>query len=137
MPSSLVAAVVITSVDITERVHTEEALRESEEKFRGLFENATDGIALTDEQGNIVTINSAYVNLFGTEKSNVLGKPVWEAQTMLMVGASKMPEYMKNVETALTSFFTEGDAHWLNKVTKGEFIHPKTGLQVWSRLLVG
>jgi len=127
----VVTAVVITSVDITERVHTEKALRESEGKFRGLFENATDGIALTDEKGNVITINSAYKDLFGIERRDVLGKPVWEAESMLMIGASKIPEYMKNVETALSSFYTEGDAYWLNKVTKGEFIHPKTNLLVW------
>jgi len=127
----VITAAVITSVDITERVHTEEALRESEKKFRGLFENATDGIALANEKGNIITVNSAFENLFGIERHDVLGKSVWNAQSMLMARSSIVPEYTKKIETAITSFLAEGDAHWLNKVTKGEFIHPKTNAHVW------
>ena len=127
----VVSAVVVTSIDITERIHTETALRESEEKFRGLFENANDGIALTDEKGSIVAINSAYEKLFGIERKELLGKPIWVAQTLSMAGSTKSPEYQKQVETSLSSFFSGGDVPWLNKVTKGEFIHPTKNSQVW------
>jgi len=50
--------------NITERKQAEQALRESEEKYRSLFENSIEGIGIT--QGNkIITVNKAVLEVFG------------------------------------------------------------------------
>jgi PAS domain S-box-containing protein len=51
--------------DITERKQAEEALRKSEEKFRALFESATDGIFLVSTEGVIVSVNAAMARMHG------------------------------------------------------------------------
>ena len=51
--------------DVTERQRTEEVLRESEERFRKVFENAATGIAITDWQGRFQQCNPAYCTLLG------------------------------------------------------------------------
>jgi len=51
--------------DITEHKRSEEVLRESEEKFRVLFENAKDGIFLMTCQGVIVSLNTAFADMHG------------------------------------------------------------------------
>ncbi len=52
--------------DITERRRAEEALRESEERFKGIFDAARDGMALADvETGRLVTANAAFCNMVG------------------------------------------------------------------------
>ena len=51
--------------DITKRKRAEEALKESESRYRGLFDNASESIIISDLQGNIVEANRAAVALFG------------------------------------------------------------------------
>jgi PAS domain S-box-containing protein len=51
--------------DITERKRASEALRESEERFRSLVENATVGIYRTAPDGHILMANPALVRMLG------------------------------------------------------------------------
>jgi PAS domain-containing protein len=51
--------------EITERKQTEEALAESEERFRTLVENATVGIYRTTPDGRIIMANPAIVKMLG------------------------------------------------------------------------
>ncbi len=52
--------------DITERKRTEEALRESEEKFRTIFDNTTDGILLADmENKKFLDGNKMFCQMLG------------------------------------------------------------------------
>ncbi|MDQ3302229.1 MAG: PAS domain S-box protein, partial [Actinomycetota bacterium] len=60
-------------MDVTERRRAEEALHESEERFRGLADATFEGIAIID-RGWILEINRAFAELFGYEPREILGK---------------------------------------------------------------
>lgn len=59
--------------DMTERHRAEAVLRESEERFRSLFQSAPIGIALHDVDGRYLQINSAYENITGYKEKELQG----------------------------------------------------------------
>ncbi|MEM3608818.1 MAG: PAS domain S-box protein [Candidatus Bathyarchaeia archaeon] len=60
--------------DITDRKRMEEALKESENKYRTLFESANDSLILLDTSGRIVDVNKRAGEVFGGSKEELLGK---------------------------------------------------------------
>jgi PAS domain S-box-containing protein/putative nucleotidyltransferase with HDIG domain len=55
----------VSSRDVTERKEAEEKLRQSEAKYRSIFENAIEGIFQSTPQGRFLRANSAMVKMFG------------------------------------------------------------------------
>ncbi len=51
--------------DITQKKRTEEALRESEQKYRATFDNASVGIGLTNAEGRFLQVNSTLAQFLG------------------------------------------------------------------------
>jgi PAS domain S-box-containing protein len=61
-------------IDITERKQAEEALRESEKKFREIFESASDAIYTVDTYGNFTSGNKMAENIIGYRREELIGK---------------------------------------------------------------
>jgi len=83
-------AVCAVIVDMTERKKMEEALKNSETRYRRLFEAARDGILILDaETGQIVDVNPFLLEILGCSQEELLGKKLWEIGTFRDIEESK------------------------------------------------
>ena len=73
-----VIGAVAINTDITERVRTAEALRESEERKQAMLESALDCIITIDHHGRILEFNPAAERTFGYAHDSVIGRPLDE-----------------------------------------------------------
>ena len=87
--------------DITDRKKAEEALRQSEERFRRVVESVADAIVTIDTDSRILSANRATEKLFGYPASELVGQPL----TILM------PESLRAVHTAAFSRYVESGKH--------------------------
>ena len=79
-----------THTDITERKQANQALKDSEIRYRRLFETAKDGILILNaETGRIVDVNPFLIKLLGYSHEVFLGGTIWELGFFKDIAASK------------------------------------------------
>jgi two-component system, cell cycle sensor histidine kinase and response regulator CckA len=58
-------------IDVTEQKRAEQDLRDSEERYRGVFENVAIGIDLLDRAGKIIHLNQALLDMLGYTREEI------------------------------------------------------------------
>jgi PAS domain S-box-containing protein len=67
------------------------ALKQSEERFRRLFETAQDGILLLDAESGVITEANPFIrNLLGYPEDELIGKRLWEIGAFIDIKDSKL-----------------------------------------------
>ncbi|MFX1495146.1 MAG: PAS domain S-box protein [Promethearchaeota archaeon] len=114
-----------TITDVTEKFNLERKLRESEAKFRNLYENTPFSIVLLDSKGTIVDINPRSTEVFGYNKEELVGKKFKDISVL-------HPNYLPKIIELFKKFI------------KGEVVHRidlqayrKNGRLIWVNLQAG
>ncbi len=107
-----IGGIIIFSESITARKLAEQAVRESEARWRTLLESAPQGIVAADREGRIVLLNARTEKIFGYHRDELVGQPL---------------------EILLPERFREAHAAQLREY----FAHPRTrpaapGLDFWG-----
>ena len=89
-------------VNITERKNTEKKLKESEEKFKLLYENAPLGYQSLDDNGILQEVNKTWLTFFGYSKEEVIGKPFKDFLTL---------ESQEKLKKNFSTLKTNGEIH--------------------------
>ncbi|HUP88864.1 MAG TPA: PAS domain S-box protein [Longimicrobiales bacterium] len=74
----LFRGVVIDARDITEAKRTEEALRESEQRFRKILETSAEGVAIRNPAGRLTFVNDRFAQMLGYQVDEMIGLNVFD-----------------------------------------------------------
>ena len=96
-------------IEVVERKHTEVLLRESEEKYRLIFENANDGIILINKSGEVLMVNPRMVEVFDMVPRKIIGKyfcdfidEEFRKPTNLILSDKSSEDFFSTVDVTIT-----------------------------------
>jgi PAS domain S-box-containing protein len=87
--------------DITDRKRAEEALRESQERIRAIYDATYEYIGLLSVDGKILDCNPASLTFAGNTLADVVGRPYWE--TPWFTATPGMPEKVHSAVTEVAA----------------------------------
>ena len=90
--------------DITYKKQAQQKLKESEEKYRTLFENSPFTIVILDMSGEILDVNSKNNQLGGYDKSELVGKKFSEIS---LLPKESFPIILKNFKSLVKNGYSE------------------------------
>lgn len=103
--------------DVSDRRRIENAIRDSERKFRDLIRQSTDGITLCDEKGAVIEYNESMSLLTNISRENVIGRNAWELPFFIRA-YSRLPDRPHiSLKEFVLDVLMSGKSpmkHWLN-----------------------
>ena len=84
--------------DTTDRKRAEEDLRQAEERYRSIFENAQEGIYRSTPEGRIIMANQAMAKMFGYDSPEELMTSITDIARQLYVDPEERAKIRKMIE---------------------------------------
>jgi two-component system cell cycle sensor histidine kinase/response regulator CckA len=91
-------ALIGTLLDITERKRSEELLKDAEEKYRSIFENAVEGVFQTTPEGQFLAVNPTLARMLGYDSTEDLMVSLNDIGQQIYVEPTRRSELMRILE---------------------------------------
>jgi PAS domain S-box-containing protein len=119
-------ALIGTLLDVTERKRAEELLKDAEQKYRSIFENAVEGIFQSTLAGKLIAANPAFAKMLGYDSPDECLVSITDIGYQLYSDPGVREEFVQKVESdgLLKGFECElckknGDRIWVSMNARG------------------
>src|SRR6185503_7438039 len=114
------------TTDITQRKQAEESRKETEERYRSIFENAVEGIFQTTLDGKFVAVNPALARMYGYDSPDEMIATITDIGSQLYVDPGRRDEFIRLMQTQkeVTGFEAlvyrkNGSFMWISENVRG------------------
>jgi PAS domain S-box-containing protein len=136
-PRHSVGGSVIIFSDVRSRKQAESALRESESRFRAIFESAAVGIVRLSLDGRIADCNRTFSGMLGRTRNDLLGKeisacmdPHDRGETVRAAGDAATPAGAAGVEEERRYLHQDGSTVWVKQAKS--FVCDSSGAPIFA-----
>ena len=117
-----VRGAVIAFEDVTERLQAQEALRQAEEKYRLIHENAVQGIYQSTPEGRFLSINPSMARIFGYDSTQAMMDEVQNIRRSIYVDPDRRTHFQRvlTADHTISDFESEvrrrdGSTFWISE----------------------
>jgi len=133
--------VISTGLVITEQKNTEQALIEAEQNYRGMFENALDGIFQTTRAGNYLRANASLARIYGYDSPKDLTDSLRDIKRQLYVDPRRRAEFVRlmRLDGTVSGFEAQiyrkdGSIIWITEYARAVYDNKNTLLYYEGRV---
>ncbi|CAD5914030.1 AAA family ATPase [Planktothrix agardhii] len=122
------AYAILAFQDITKRQQTEQALRQAEEKYRSIFENASEGLFQTTPTGRYISANPALARILGYDSPWDLMSMITNVQEELYVDSQRRKDFKQLIDQQgevsgfeFKAYRKDGSIIWISENARAVF----------------
>ncbi len=122
------AYAILAFQDITKRQQTEQALRQAEEKYRSIFENASEGLFQTTTTGRYISANPALAKILGYDSPWDLMSMITNVQEELYVDSERRKDFQQLIDQQgevsgfeFKAYRKDGSIIWISENARAVF----------------
>jgi len=101
-----------------------ETMRQSEERFRAVFENSSDGLLLVDDQGIVLRVNPAAERVMGIPATEIIGQKSWHIQARLPSATQFNESFNQQVKQSMQEMLSTPNHPLFHQLMEGDMRRP-------------